>query len=339
MLADELKAKARELGADLVGIAAAEPLKEASAYRDWIAAGMHGSMGYMAEHAESRDDIKSWYAEAKSVLLLGWSYAGPDSDPPTGGKGKIARYARVADYHAPLRAKLKEIVAWLKEREPSSHAVVFTDTSPLLERLYARLAGLGWVGKNTMLISPKLGSYFLLGGIAMNIELSPDAPVTDHCGTCTRCLDACPTDAFPRERVLDASRCVAYFNIEHRTDIPDEFKEGVGDWVMGCDICQEVCPWNRFAKPGRTLPSAVPAAVPLDELLDLTWGQFRNRYGGTPLSRARKRSIERNALLAMGNSRDPRWRETLERYAKHSNALLARQARWSLARLPASKQD
>jgi epoxyqueuosine reductase len=293
----------------------------------------------MAENQDSRADIKAWYSDAKSVLLCAFSYAGPRADPPAEGRGRVARYARAQDYHEPLRARLKEILAWLKGREPSAHGVVFTDTSPLLERLYARNAALGWIGKNTMLISPKLGSYFFLGGIALNLELPADEAETDHCGSCTRCLDACPTDAFPKERVLDASKCIAYYNIEHRGDIPEEFQKGIGDWVLGCDVCQEVCPWQRFGKEGSVLPASVPASVPLDELLDLTWGQFKKRYGDTPLARARKRSIERNALLAMGNSGDPKWRPVLERYASHAHASLARQARLSLARLPAPAQD
>src|SRR5262249_712356 len=160
--------------------------------------------------------------------------------------------------------------------------------------------------KNTMMISSRLGSYYFIGGLALNIELQHDQPVTDHCGSCTRCLSACPTDAFPKERVLDASRCVAYFTIEHPGSIPEQFRPGIGNWVMGCDICQEVCPWNRFARMGAVFPPGFDATIPLEELAELDDLSFKKRFGKTPLSRAKRRGIVRNALLAMGNSGETR---------------------------------
>ena len=334
VLAEELKARARALGADLAGLTKAQPLPESAAYREWLAAGMQGTMDYMAKNAESREDIARWYPQAKSVLLCGFSYSGNEAAGSRPGSGRVARYAALPDYHPELKGRMRKILDWLKSREPAAEGRVFVDTSPLLERLYARYAGIGWVGKNTMILSSKLGSYFFLAGLALNLELPEDAPAADHCGSCTRCLDACPTDAFPRERVLDASRCIAYFTIEHKGPIPPEFRPGMGDWVMGCDICQEVCPWNRFSRPGSVFSPALPLNQPLEELAAMSPAGFKARFGGTPMERPKKRGIARNALLAMGNSRDPRHRDALERGTQDPDPVISEQAAWSLARLP-----
>ncbi|MBI3550965.1 MAG: tRNA epoxyqueuosine(34) reductase QueG [Elusimicrobia bacterium] len=338
-LAERLKLKARELGAELAGIAAASPLHESSAYHAWLEAGMQGTMDYMARNVESRDDITAWYPEAKSVLICGFSYADHTGSEGRPESGRLARYSVLPDYHDELKGRLKALLEWLKTESPRADGRVFVDTSPLLERLYARYAGVGWVAKNTMLISPKLGSYFFLAGLALNIELPADEPVADHCGSCTRCLSACPTDAFPRERVLDASRCIAYFTIEHKGPIPEGFREGVGDWVLGCDVCQEVCPFNRFARNGRVFSRVMETSQPLEALAALDEPEFKRRFGGTPVSRPKRRGIIRNALLAMGNSRDPRHRATLERFARDPDPVLREQAAWSLARLPVPTQE
>lgn len=295
-------------------------------------------MDYMARNADSRRDIRAWMPEARSVLMCGFSYGSPQGDRPgpQKGHGRLARYAVRPDYHPILRERMNSVRDWLKDAVPGSHGVAFSDMSPLLERSYARSAGLGWQGKNAMLIGPRLGSYFLLAGLAMSVELPADSAEPDHCGSCTRCLDACPTDAFPRERVLDASRCIAYFNIEHKGPVPEGFREGVGDWVFGCDVCQEVCPWNRFESPARALPEArLPTELPLDELAE--GPRLRSRVKGLPPARAMRRRMTRNALLAMGNERDPRWRELLERHARSKDPVIAEQAAWSLARLPPPK--
>jgi epoxyqueuosine reductase len=206
--------------------------------------------------------------------------------------------------------------------------------SPLLERSYARAAGLGWQGKNAMLIAPALGSYFLIAGLALDVELPDDAPQLDHCGSCRRCLDACPTDAFARERVLDATKCVAYFTIEDKGPVPEGLREGVGDWVFGCDVCQEVCPWNRFEKSARALPPAqVPTEIPLDALVGPASEGLRKRFKGLPLAKAVRRRITRSAALAMGNSGDARYRPALEKLAADPDAAVAEHARWALARL------
>lgn len=332
-LARALKRRARDAGADLAGIAPAKPLPEAAAYKAWTEAGMQGTMDYMARNASSREDIANWYPEARSVLVCGFGYADNGATRAPAGHGRVARYAALPDYHDELRRRMGEVLDWLKAERPGADGRIFVDTSPLLERLYARYAGIGWVGKNTMLIAPKLGSYFFLTGIALNVDLPLDEPVPDHCGTCNRCLEACPTDAFPKERVLDASKCIAYFTIEHRGEIPEGFREGIGNWVMGCDVCQEVCPWNRFAVAGSVFPKFIESTQPLEDLGRLDESTFKRRFGNTPLSRAKRRGVVRNALLAMGNSRDPRFRPVLERYAKDPDPVLAEQAGWSLSRL------
>ena len=301
---------------------------------------MQGTMDYMARNGESRRDITHWYPEAKSVLICGFSYAG-ESQPSRSipGEGRLARYSVLPDYHPALKKMMKGILDWFKAAEPGADGRAFVDTSPLLERLYGRYAGIGWVGKNTMLIAPKLGSYYFLAGLALNRELACDEPVPDHCGTCRRCLDACPTDAFPDERVLDASRCIAYFTIEHRGSIPEGFRAGIGDWIMGCDVCQEVCPWNRFALAGRAFAPALETHLPLEALAGLDAKGFKARFGGTSVERAKRRGIIRNALLAMGNSRDHRYRSLLESCAEDPDPVLSEQARWSLSQLLTTIKD
>lgn len=338
-LSEGLKGRALQAGADLAGIAPARPLPEANAYRDWLAAGMQATMDYMARSPESREDITRWYPQAKSVLICGFSYSDNSPRAAARGEGRIARYAVLNDYHPELKRRMGSILSWLKERAAGAEGRVFVDTSPLLERLYARYAGVGFIGKNTMLISAKKGSYLLLAGLALNLDLTPDEPVADHCGTCNRCLEACPTQAFPKERVLDAGRCVSYFTIEHRGAIPEEFRPGVGNWVMGCDICQEVCPWNRFATAGSVFEPAVAPSLPLEELASLDNRMFKEKFGATPIERARRRGVVRSSLLAMGNSRDERFRPTLERFSRDPDPLLSEQAAWSLARLePGDKE-
>ncbi len=311
-------------------------MPEAGAYRSWLDQGMQAGMGYMENNRPGRGDVRSWYPEARSVLLLGFSYGQEEKElPEEKGMGVLARYSVLPDYHDELKKRLNEILNWVKEREPGTEGKVFVDSSPLLERLMARYAGLGWIGKNTMLISPQMGSYFFIAGIAFNIELTSDKSETDHCGTCRKCIEACPTDAFPQERVLDASKCIAYYTIEHRGAIPEAVRPGIGDHVLGCDICQEVCPWNRFSEPSRVFKPVENRRLPLEELAALDGPAFRKRFGATPVERARRRGLVRNALLAMGNSGDPRHLKTLEARASDPDPILAEQASWSMGRLAA----
>lgn len=305
----------------------------------------------MARAPGTRADIRRWFPEARSVVLCAWSYGRPSPKPPP-GEGRIAAYARAPDYHPRLRSLMKELLDWFcREASPGASGRLFVDTSPVLERLYAREAGIGWVGKNTLLLSRRLGSTFLLSGMAVDRELVYDRPSPDHCGACNRCLRACPTQAFPEPRVLDASRCVAYFTVEHRArPIPEEFRPGVGDWAFGCDDCQAACPWTRFAAAKgplsqeggrsslpegapRVLNPTLPPSLPLEELASLTPAEFDRRFKDTPLHRTGLAALLRNVLLVMGNSGDPRWRAVLEKSLSHEDPMVAEQAAWSLSRL------
>lgn len=330
-----LREEALRLGADSVGFAPAilpEPDPDTPAYQAWVQKGMHGAMGYMARAPEDRPLITRWFPAARSVVVLAFStHDGAPPPPSSPAHGRLARYARPPDYHKELKARLKALLGWYKGQVPGGRGKVFVDTSPVLERRYARYAGVGWVGKNTMLLSRKIGSFFIIAGMALDAELDHDDPVPEHCGTCTRCLEACPTDAFPAPRVLDAARCLAYFTVELRAaPIPETFRQGHGDWLFGCDACQDVCPWNKFAVRSRLLEPTLPPALELAELADMTPAAFAERFAGTPLQRTGWQAVVRNALLAMGNSRDARHRPTLERFAGHGDPLLAEQARWSL---------
>lgn len=296
---------------------------------------MHGTMGYMSRDPSMRDSITRWFPPARSVVLLAFSYSGrPEpASKAEPGSGRFARYALSDDYHDSLKAKVRELLDWLKAERPGTQGKAFVDTSPVLERLYARYAGLGWVGKNTMLLSPKLGSFFFLTGLAVDADLEPDEPMPEHCGECDRCLTACPTDAFPAPRVLDASRCIAYLTIEHRGSIPEELREGTGDWVFGCDVCQDVCPFNRFARSNPVFTPRLPERALLEDLAALDLAAFDARYGPTPVERARLGGLKRNALLAMGNSGESRFIPILERFLRDADPVVAEQARWSLERL------
>lgn len=297
---------------------------------------MHGEMDYMARNSDSRRDIRAWMKDAKSVLMCGFSYGGGGPSGPAKGKGRLARYATRTDYHQVLRDKMRELGDWLACEVPGLHAVPFCDMSPILERSYASAAGLGWQGKNTMLLGADLGSYFLIAGLGLSIELPADSSGPDRCGTCTKCLDACPTEAFPNPYKLDASKCISYFTIEAKGSIPEPFRERIDTWVYGCDICQEVCPWNRFEKPARVLPPPkIATELPLEELAGPGSAGVRARLKGLPVARAVRKRLTRNALLAMGNSRLERYRPILETYAGDADPVLAEQARWSLSRLPA----
>ncbi len=261
-LESRLKQQASALGFARAGIASAGPAEGFDRLRDWLERGYAGEMHYLHRHAEARRHPASILPEVRSVVMLAMHHGSqPENEPEasaTGkGHGRVARYARGADYHDVLRQRLKQLLAWVQAERPGCRGRAVVDTAPLLERDFARRAGLGWIGKNTMLLDRRLGSYFLLGALLLDLELTPDAGHdTSHCGRCTRCLDACPTGAFAGPGLLDARRCISYLTIELRGPIPEELRSGLGEWVFGCDVCQEVCPWNRKAP---TTPGACPA--------------------------------------------------------------------------------
>ncbi len=344
-----LKQRARELGFELVGIAPATPADGFERLRAWLDQGYAGEMTYMHRHAAARRDPTSVLAEVRSVVMVGMNYLAsggrqpPDAAhqgadaPRSPAPGKIARYALGEDYHDVLRRRLNQLLAWLQQEAPACRGRAVVDTAPLLERDFARRAGLGWFGKNTMLLNKRLGSYFFLAALLLDLELEPDsAHETTHCGTCTACLDACPTQAFIEPGLLDARRCISYLTIELRGPIPAELRAPTGDWVFGCDVCQEVCPWNRKA-PAATEPAFQPRAdlesVDLVELLGLSEEAFRQRFRGTALTRAKRRGLLRNAAIALGNQGNPAALPALRRALDDPEPLIREAAQWAIEQI------
>jgi epoxyqueuosine reductase len=334
-----LKHRAHELGFELAGVAPATPADGFARLRQWLEEGFAGEMGYMHRHAEARRQPSSVLAAVRSVVMVGMNYK--PEDRRAGGVnplvGQVARYARGEDYHDVLRRRLNQLLEWVGGQVPGCRGRGVVDTAPLLERDFARRAGLGWFGKNTMLLNKRLGSYFLLGALLLDLELQPDSVhETSHCGTCTACLDACPTGAFPGPGWLDARRCISYLTIELRGAIPEELREPLGDWLFGCDVCQEVCPWNRKAPAGTEPAFAARAdleAVDLVELLGLSEEAFRRRFRGTALMRSKRRGLLRNAAIVLGNRGDPTALPALRRALDDPEPLVREAARWAVERI------
>jgi epoxyqueuosine reductase len=343
-LSDRVKAVGLGLGFDLVGVARAEATRETEFLREWLARGYAGEMGYLARRVEERVDPRRLLAEARSVVMVGLVYDPGERAAPAAGRGAVARYAGGEDYHDVLGERLRAFGAAL---EPLAGAPValraYVDTGPVQERVFAAYAGLGWIGKNTCLIHPQLGSYLFLGALLTDLALAPDTREPDHCGSCRACLDACPTQALVAPYVLDATRCISYLTIEARDGVPEALREACGELVYGCDICQEVCPWNtrerRSVPPdplglrARLAPRPEWAAPALAWLLDLREDAWRAATRRTALRRAKYRGLMRNALVAAGNSGDASLAPHVRRHADADDALLAEHARWALARL------
>jgi epoxyqueuosine reductase len=330
-----------ECGFELAGVAWAEPNRDVARYLDWAGRGLGGRMTYLAgRRAEVRADPKLLLPSARSIVCVGKLYNGPEPHSTAFDdveRAWISRYAWGDDYHDVMRRGLERMVARMRESADFEYRIC-VDTAPLVERSYARDAGLGWIGRNTCLINQYAGSWFFLGEVLVSIEFEPDATVADRCGTCTRCIEACPTRAIvPRGDggyELDARLCISYFTIELRGAIPDEHRSGMGRHVFGCDICQDVCPWNR--REAITLEPAFRAreyAPDLERLAELSETEFRGLFEGTPVTRARYTGFLRNVALAMGNSGAARFRGPLERLAEHADPVVSEHARWALARL------
>jgi epoxyqueuosine reductase len=341
-LEKRLKQRALALGFELAGIARASAADGFDRLRDWLARGFAGEMTYMNRHADARRHPESLLPAVRSVLMVGMNYlegAGAPATPATAGSltGRVSRYARGADYHDVLRQRLRELLGWLQTEAPGCHGRGVVDTAPLLERDFARRAGLGWFGKNTMLLNKRLGSYFFLGALLLDLDLAPDPPQeTDHCGTCTACLEACPTGAFVAPGLLDARRCVSYLTIELKGAVPEDLRDGMGDWVFGCDVCQEVCPWNRKAPPGQEPAFQARAdlqAIDLLAVLGLSEDEFRKRFRGTALMRTRRPGLVRNAALALGNRADPAALPALRRTLADPEPVIREAAQWAIDRI------
>ncbi|MBS1858699.1 MAG: tRNA epoxyqueuosine(34) reductase QueG [Acidobacteria bacterium] len=340
MTGADIRALARECGFELAGVAEAVPASDRERYREWAAAGWAGEMRYLSDHrAALRDDPRNLLPSARAIIVAGKLYQTPwpHTTRFSGAeRGWISRYAWGGDYHHVLRRGLERLLARLAERTPPFESRICVDTAPLLERSYARLAGLGWIGRNTCLINQGMGSWFFLGAALVSLDLTPDTPPPDRCGTCTRCIDACPTAALIPGKGLDARRCISYYTIELRSPIPEHERASLGAHVFGCDICQDVCPWNRRA-PFTLDPAFQPAhfAPRLDRLAAIEESEFREMFRDSPISRTRYRGFLRNVAIAMGNASDPHFRPALERLAAHPDPLIAEHAQWALARLDA----
>jgi epoxyqueuosine reductase len=332
-LEDRIRAQGFGLGFDLVGITTLGEMDTALHFDRWLDRGFAGDMHYLPKWRDKRHDSRLPYEGVRSAIVVALNYGGKEP------RGPVARYARGDDYHDVMDAKLRSLLQWVSaDVGREVHGRAYVDTGPLLERDLARRAGLGWFGKNTMLINPKLGSFFFLGALLVDLELASDAPfASDHCGTCTRCIEACPTHAIVEPRVLDATRCISYLTIENKGEIPLALRESIGELIYGCDICQEVCPWNeRFAAELKE-PAFAPrealagkdARTLARELLDMTQAEFSAAFKGSPMKRAKLRGLKRNAAVVLGNvgTEDA---DVLERALGDDEPLVREHAAWAL---------
>lgn len=339
-LKEMIVAEAREAGFDAVRITVPAALGsiEGERLRAFLDAERHGEMNWLAETAERRAHPRALWPEARSIIMLGKSYA-PARDPlealddPT--RGAISCYAHGKDYHDLVKSGLKRVARRLAEAAPCD-VKVFVDTAPLMEKPLAQAAGLGWRGKHTNLVSREFGSWLFLGAILATADLEPDAAEIDHCGSCSRCLDVCPTAAFPAPYQLDARRCIAYLTIEHKGHIPEEFRASIGNRVFGCDDCLAVCPWNKFAETARDVRLRAlgdDPTIPLGDLLQLDDAAFRKRFAGTPLKRTGRDRVVRNALIAAGNSGDASLLPRIIALLDDASPLVRAMAVWAARRL------
>ncbi len=332
-------AKAREVGFDMIGFApAAVGAREQARLDAFLAAGQHGDMDWMERTVERRRDPRGLWPEARSVIVLGQNY-GPDHDPMANlaarDRANISVYARNRDYHDLVKKRLKQLGRWMAETF-GCDLKVFVDTAPVLEKPLGQVAGIGWQGKHSNLVSRGLGSWFFLGEIFTTLELAPDPPEDDHCGTCSKCLDICPTDAFPAPYTLDARRCISYLTIEHKGHIDPAFRAAIGNRVYGCDDCLAVCPWNKFAKASSEAAFVAREDLELPLLtsfLELDDAGFRARFSGSPIKRVGRDRFLRNVLIALGNAGDASVLTRIEPLLSDASALVRAMAVWACGRL------
>jgi epoxyqueuosine reductase len=337
-----IKHQARSIGFDLAGVAPVGPTPEALFYPEWLERGYAGEMQYLHRQAPERLDVRRILSDARSVVVCAVNYH--TERPVTSFDAKrawISRYAWGEDYHETLQGKLRELAAWIV-RSYGASTKTYVDTGPLLERVLARYAGIGWFGKNTCLINQQIGSWIFLGCVITNLELEADRPVPDRCGTCTRCIDACPTQAIVAPYVLDSRRCIAYLTIELKGAIPEEFREGIGHHLFGCDICQDVCPWNRKApataaaefqaRPGLYWPE-------LERLLDLQDDEWRALIRGTAIRRTKVKGLLRNLMIVAGNSGQVQLLPRLRRFLDHTEETVRTHAAWAVAKLASAARS
>jgi epoxyqueuosine reductase len=334
----EIAARAEALGFDAIGFTRANlPPERRRWLQDFLSAGHHGTMGWMAQRAAQRADPQMLWPEALSVISLGLSYA-PETDALENlakpQVGNISVYARNRDYHDIIKGRLKHLAQFIAAQ--GAGVKVFVDTAPVMEKPLAEQAGLGWQGKHTNLVSRRHGSWLFLGEIFTTLDIAPDAPEQDHCGSCHACLTICPTDAFPAPYRLDARRCISYLTIEHDGPIPEEFRAAMGNRIYGCDDCLAVCPWNKFAQAGREaklLHREDLTAPLLAELAGLDDAAFRAKFSGSPIKRNGRDRFVRNVAIAIGNSADPALQPAAQALAADGNPVVAEAGAWAAARL------
>jgi epoxyqueuosine reductase len=339
-IGDGIRAKATALGFDAVGFSEARLSPEVGQrLRDFLAEGHHGEMGWLAARADERVAPQALWPEVRSVIALGMSYAPSEDALATLGRsdrGNISVYARNRDYHDVVKGKLKHLAQFIVSLAPAGLVKVFVDTAPVMEKPLAQRAGLGWQGKHTNLVSREHGSWLFLGEVFTTLDLPPDAPHADRCGTCDRCMVACPTAAIPAPYRLEATRCISYLTIEHAGPIPHEFRSAMGNRIYGCDDCLAVCPWNRFAVAGREAKLAARAdleAPRLAALSRLDDAAFRALFSGSPIKRIGRNRFLRNVAIAIGNSGDPALRPEAERLSREPDPVLAEAAAWAVTQL------
>jgi len=328
----KIQERARELGFDDCRVTTAEPPDNAAHFERWLAARHHGAMAYLERNAHKRVDPERVLAGARSIITLAASYHLDQQE-----SGPVARYARFSDYHDVLGERLKSLTIYVNELGgPAARSLWYVDTGPLLERDLAQRSGLGFIGKHTNLISRQLGNWIFLAEIITTLELEPDEPEVNRCGSCTRCITACPTQAIRAPFELDARRCISYLTIELKGPIPEEFRPAIGNRIYGCDDCLAVCPWNRFAREGRLMKDQfrTDLATPdLIEILSLDDTGFRKRFAHTPMLRAKRRGLLRNVCIALGNVGDRSALQALDRASSDPEPLIAEHAQWAITRI------
>jgi len=341
---ERIRAKAKEEGFDAVGFAQAEMgLREKARLEAFVSLGHHGDMTWMAEHLERRKDPRSLWPGARSVIAVAINY-GPENSPLNDlrafDRANISVYARNKDYHNLIKKRLKKLGRWLG-KEFNCDLKVFVDTAPILEKPLGQAAGIGWQGKHSNLVNQKFGSWLFLGEIFTTLNLEPDASEVDHCGSCKKCLDICPTNAFPEPYMLDASRCISYLTIEHKGHIPVEYREKMGNRIYGCDDCLAVCPWNKFAKMASEsafIPREDLSLPLLEDLLCLDDLSFREKFSGSPIKRIGRDRFIRNVLIAMGNSRAKTPTVDFLNLLDDSSNIVRAMAVWALGRMISGKK-
>jgi epoxyqueuosine reductase len=342
--ADLLKSWALEAGFDRAGVAGLEPSAQGEAFLRWLERGDQAGMHWFAKRVEARLEPEKVWPGMRSVLCVALQYAPLQAEdgaeiPEAEGDlwPRVARYARGLDYHEVMQARLTALEARIAAAFPGLGSRRYVDTGPVLERELAARAGLGVQGKNTMLLHPQAGSYFLLGELFLSLELAPDNPLADLCGSCTRCVDGCPTGALREPYRLDSNLCISYWTIEHRGSLPLEARERMGTWVFGCDVCQMVCPWNEAPAGAHHPEMEIPprrGELDLAGLLRLGREEYVERFRGSPMKRAKLEGLQRNAAVAMGNRRQPRYLAPLTAALDHEDPVVREHAAWALERIP-----